>query len=841
MITQLLGVGKRYNSSKSQCRSSRPKYLRQVDSSNRGELVQPHINISRKSVVGRVAKLALMALVALVVLGLVAPLISVGSYRVQIQRLLEGALGRRVDFESIHYTLFSGPGFSIDKVTIGEDSKYGLEPSAYVPSLRIRVRLDKLLFGKVQVAGLRLVEPTLNLVKRDDGTWNVIEILDRLARHRSPGWRISPTVEISDGRLNFKFGNRKTIFYVDDTDIAVYRESSAKLRIRFAGSPSRTDRGGHGFGSFRGDVNWYLNPPEPNSTQLEADVTLERSNLSELVTLILGYDVGIHGEIGSHMTISGPAALLNVAGDVYLEDVHRWDLMPSSGEAWHVRYRGILDLVGQKMQFTTSPLDPTKPSPVVLQVKVNEFLTTPSWSVIANLHKAPAEKILPLARRMGLGLPEHLGATGEADGAVGYSNHSGWNGSVALTNVTAVLPDLPPFSSDSATVSITQDLIHFQPFVVKANAGADVELEGDYVPSTRAFAAKITAAEASIKSLSRTLSSWFGQPPMLTYFQDGYFSGQLLYRSEPPDAQEWSGQFQLSRAIFEPVGLARPVKQFSARVLLAGEHLDIPGFSATIGDRSISGDYHYDGHSRRKERVRLKLAEASVEDFQNWLEPVFGSPGFFGRFRFGRRSQPAWLLERFVDGDLRIGALSVGGNEIGSVETRFQWTGPELKTSSLIVDLPAGVIHGQGSVDFRGDRPHYRFAGELHGYPWKAGQLDATGSFETVGLGSDALLNLRASGEFQASDVDVTRDFNLNSLSGAFDVSFDEGWSRFVLSNVEAERESELWRGNGASQKDGSLVFELVNGSRQMRVVSTLDPSPGSTAASAGTTSSAQR
>jgi hypothetical protein len=832
---------KRYNSSKSQCRSSRPKYLRQVDSSNRGELVQSPTNISREPVVRRVAKPALIALVTLVVLGLVAPLISVGSYRAQIQRLLEGALGRRVEFESIHYTLFSGPGFSIDKVTIGEDPKYGIEPSAYVPTLKIRVRLDKLLFGKVQVAGLRLVEPTLNLVKRNDGTWNAIDILDRLARHRSANWGITPTVEISDGRLNFKFGSRKTIFYVDDTDIAVYRDSPAKLRIRFAGSPSRTDRGGHGFGSFRGDVNWYLDPPEPNSTQLEADVTLERSNLSELVTLILGYDIGIHGEIGSHLTIAGPASLLNVAGDLYLEDVHRWDLMPSSGEAWHVRYRGILDLVQRKLQFATSPLDPAKPNPVILQVKVNEFLTTPSWSVIANLHKAPAEKILPLTRRMGLGFPEGLSATGEADGAVGYSNHSGWNGSVALTNVTAVLPDLPPFSSDSATVSITQDLIHFQPFVIKANAGAEVELEGDYVPSARAFVAKVTTGEVSIKSLSRTLSSWFGQTPMLTSFQDGYFSGQLLYRSEPPDAPEWSGQFQLSRAILEPVGLARPLKQFSARVLLAGERLDVPGFSATIGDRSISGEYHYDGRSRRKERVRLKLPKASVEDFQNWLEPVFGSPGFFGRFRFGRKSQPAWLLERYVDGELRIGALSVGGNEIGSVETRFQWTGPEVKTSSLIVGLFAGVIHGQGSIDFRSDRPRYRFAGELHGYPWKAGQLDATGTLETVGLGSDALLNLRASGEFDASDVEVSRDFTLNSLTGVFDVSFEQGWSHFVLSNVEAERAAELWRGNGASQKDGSLVFEFVNGSRQMRVVSTLNPSPEPPAANAETTASTQR
>ena len=89
-------------------------------------------------------------------LGLVAPLISVGHYRQQIQRSLEASLGRRVTIGSIHYTLFAGPGFSLDQVTIGEDPRYGIEPCAYVPNLVARVQLDKLLLGRIQFAELRL-------------------------------------------------------------------------------------------------------------------------------------------------------------------------------------------------------------------------------------------------------------------------------------------------------------------------------------------------------------------------------------------------------------------------------------------------------------------------------------------------------------------------------------------------------------------------------------------------------------------------------------------------------------------------------------------------------------
>jgi len=312
-----------------------------------------------------------------VLLGLVAPLISVGRYRQQIQRSLEASLGRRVTIGSIHYTLFAGPGFSLDQVTIGEDQRYGLEPCAYVPNLVARVQLNKLLVGRIQFAELRFSDPTLNLVKRSDGTWNIVEILERVGSKNTPSWNIFPAIKISDARLNFKFGDRKTVFYMDGTDISTYPQATGKVHIRFAGSPSRTDRSGHGFGMVRGEANWYLQPSSPLSNKLEADLTLERSNLSETITLIEGYDIGIHGSISSHVVVSGPEGALRVRGDLHLEDVHRWDLLPASGEDWHVRYQGDVDLIGHKIQLETVPGSANTVSPVSLQVRVNDFCRFP--------------------------------------------------------------------------------------------------------------------------------------------------------------------------------------------------------------------------------------------------------------------------------------------------------------------------------------------------------------------------------------------------------------------------------------------------------------------------------
>ncbi len=215
-------------------------------------------------------------------------------------------LGRQVHFDAVHFTLFSGPGFSLDGVTIGEDARFGLEPFAYVPTLQARLRIDKLILGKLRLSSLRLVEPSLNLVKRSDGAWNVVELVQRLSAPRRAPLNLFPAFEVSDGRIDFKLGTRKTTLYLLDSDFLIYPERSGKLYFQFSGSPARTDRAGIGFGHLRGTANWYLSPRDAKANQLEADVTLDPSNLSELTTLFQGHDMGVHGTLSSRLRIEGP-------------------------------------------------------------------------------------------------------------------------------------------------------------------------------------------------------------------------------------------------------------------------------------------------------------------------------------------------------------------------------------------------------------------------------------------------------------------------------------------------------------------------------------------------------
>src|SRR5215831_19062376 len=80
----------------------------------------------------RIVKWLALALVLVVAAGLAAPYFSVEQYARQLQSSLERSLGRKVDLRGVHFSLFNGPGFSIQQMTIYEDPSIGIEPVAYI-------------------------------------------------------------------------------------------------------------------------------------------------------------------------------------------------------------------------------------------------------------------------------------------------------------------------------------------------------------------------------------------------------------------------------------------------------------------------------------------------------------------------------------------------------------------------------------------------------------------------------------------------------------------------------------------------------------------------------------
>src|SRR5437868_8093721 len=127
-------------------------------------------------------KCALWLITTLVVLAIVVPYLPADLLKPGIERALERGLGRKVDVGGVRLTLFPGPlprpGFTLERVTIHEDSRAGIEPLAYVESLGASIHVLSLFQRKLEFSSLNLNDATINLVKTDAGPWNFQYLLE---------------------------------------------------------------------------------------------------------------------------------------------------------------------------------------------------------------------------------------------------------------------------------------------------------------------------------------------------------------------------------------------------------------------------------------------------------------------------------------------------------------------------------------------------------------------------------------------------------------------------------------------------------------------------------------
>jgi hypothetical protein len=782
-----------------------------------------------------ILRASVVFLMTFLALSIVAPFVNAAHFSASVQRALEASLGRRVSFEKVYYRLLPVPGFSLENVTIHEDPRYGLEPFSYMDGLEARLRIDKLLLGQIRFASLRLIDPKLNLVKRDDGAWNVVEFVSRMSAPRAMPLNLIPAIQVSSGRLDFKLGTRKTTFYVTDADISIYPARSGRVVMNFSGSPARTDRAGNGFGSMRGTLNWLV----AAQSQLEADVTLEPSNFSELATLIQGQDIGVHGTISSRAHIAGPLSALQVTGTLRLQDVHRWDLLPSSGDDWRVPYEGRIDMLAHRLDLRTLPAHPGEAMPAALEVKVNDFMTKPAWTLMTSFIKAPVESLLPLFRRMGFGVPAGVALSGSINGVVGYSNTSGLAGEVSIHDAVATLPNIPPISAAGADLKILPDALHLDPATLETTGGGTMQVGGEYHWDRQRLAAAITVNNVHVQTLKNTAQAWFGEPPALAAFTDGsqaVISGELQYDNSGAAAGGWSGHFEFSNATLSAVGVAMPLLQAQGKLLFTPTSLDVPHFTATWAHNNLAGNYHFNQsvknakaadahHPTVSERLHLELEAAGLEQIVASLEPAWREPGLLARLPFTKRSVPSWMTARNLEGDIAINHFIVNENDLGPLNTRFSWQGVNLQLSGLQLLSPDVSLRASGTVNLAARAPNARFKGSVSGYRWGGGTVDAQGQVESSGAGIDAVRSLHAVGSFSGTGVSLSLNQDFDKVSGAFELSFAAGWPKLHLSKVQAVQPNDDWSGEALSNSDGQLIFDLGNGDRQLHIVSSLAPS----------------
>ena len=145
---------------------------------------------------------------------LVPPFVNVNRYRNRVAEAISRALGREVTVSGIELKLLPRPGLVLSNFVVADDPSYGAEPMLRADTVTAYLRLTSLWRGRLEIGTLDLDNPSLNLVRRSDGHWNLEELVERTsqvasaptAKTRPEARPRFPYVEASSGRINFKLG-----------------------------------------------------------------------------------------------------------------------------------------------------------------------------------------------------------------------------------------------------------------------------------------------------------------------------------------------------------------------------------------------------------------------------------------------------------------------------------------------------------------------------------------------------------------------------------------------------------------------------------------------------------
>jgi AsmA protein len=769
-------------------------------------------------------RLAGAALALVLAAGLVAPLLDAGRFGERVRTSLREALGREVEIGNVHLNLFGGPGFSVDRVVIHEDPAAGIEPFAYVDSLDARVSFKSLWTGRLEFSSLTLDGASVNLARPEHGRWNVEYLLGRTAGAAAKAGMRLPEIQVRGGRINFKFGDTKSTFYLAESSVDVIPPSSpgGAWRARFEGEPARTDRGSQGFGRFTASGRWW--PNRDNGGRIEASIEMQRSSLSDMIRLAHGHDLGVHGQISSQATLSGPLSDIQIAGHAQLRDIHRWDLMPPHGEGWPLDYRGKLDAISQVLTFETVP--PAGGTlPVSLQLRVSGYLSQPSWSAQVTFDHMPLAPLPEVARHMGQQLPDTVTLTGELNGTIGYSPETGVQGTVSSGETAVTIPGAPPIRLASAQIRFDGDSMRL--LRTEFEAGKQVAtVEGGYAWHTEALDAAIVASGMRIGGEQPDAPRLFGSVPVIGQLTKGSWRGQIEYRKQGDLPGVWTGTMQVAGAAVEVPGLAGPIELTSARAALHDGGVVVDRIQGRAGAIQFKGEYRYTPGAARPDQIVISVPSAEAQDLEQLLMPALRRDDTLIQraLRFGRTSTPEWLESRHADIAIEIGTLTLWDMPFQKVRAHARWEGTTIEASDVAAQLGSVSLGGRLSVSLRGRLPAYRAAARFRGVRWMNGKWDGKGTLQTAGAGADLLTNLRLEGSFQGHSIALAADTAAETVSGDYAFSVRRGLPLLRFSDLTMTVGDASFKGQGATAPDGRLYFDFSDGQKQMRLGATLSP-----------------
>ncbi|MBL8177298.1 MAG: AsmA family protein [Bryobacterales bacterium] len=767
--------------------------------------------MKRKILIG-VVLLALAAVIA-------APFLKADQHRARIQQALEKSLGRRVEIlGKVNYSLWSGPGFSIADVVIHEDAAVGMEPFAYVAVLDARISPLAALQGRWEVDSILLDEPRLNVVKRESGAWNVRAFLAR------PGQEIPaklPSISVRGGRINLRFSDTKSAVYLTNAEVDISAAGGSAIDVRFSAEPARTDRIAQGFGTLegRGRYRWHADRP----SELDFDLELQRSALTEAVTLLGGLGSGMRGFFAAKAKVKGPLHALRIEGGARLEEVQRFGLLSTGSGNWPIQYKGTLDFPAGELDLVTG--EGAKPVPFRLRLRAHTLLANPSWGAIAEFSQLPVADLRDLFQHMNVSLPSRVALDGKLSGVLGYSRNHGLQGVLEMPEASARSGE-STFAVRGMRFTIDGQAFRLASTTVDLGEGRSAEVEGAYSPAAQSLRWS-TQSPMAVKQFLTVFGQFLGdaQIPLLSSIETGDWQGAAGYAQSGDQPASWNGAFTISKSRIPVQGLSEAVTVDRARVSIQNNRVQLEGIEGSAGSIAFTGSYRQEVSRARPERLRIVIEQADLAALEQlFLPSLKRAGGILGRLAGRNQAAPEWLRNRHLEGAVVISDLRHGEFRIGQTSANVLWDGLQVDLDNIQWQRDEAGASGSIRISLARGEPQYSIQAAIRNVPWRGGAVSAEAAVETSGTGLGLVRNAKSTGKFQARTLEFSPESDFVNVSGTFEYSAARGNPVLKLQAIEATSNGDIYTGQGGSEGDGKLSVELAAGTKRTRMTGQLWP-----------------
>lgn len=400
-------------------------------------------------------------IVALITAAVVTvPLINVSRYRLRVAQSISQAIGRPVHIDNITLTLLPTPGFTLENFVVSEDPEFGAEPVMRANQVHVTLRLSSLWRRKLEASSISLTEPSVNLVRAENGRWNLQGILvhasqvdatptNRPASNASPHF---PYIEATSARVNLKLGREKTPFSLTEAEFALWLPNPDEWRVRLEAHPARTDTDASDTGILR--VEGTLKHADSFS-KLPIDLhgVWTKAQLGETSKVLTGEDAGLRGTLEWGANVTGTFAESNVQTWIKLEGLRRSEFFPANPISVELRcgLRAVNRFLTLEDIKCNAPVDSGN---ISLGGRMGDVREPDQAEINLSLRQLAAGNVLDWLRVASSRLSPQWTATGNLNADLTYRQPDGWQGQLTANHFNLSAHETPVIQDQ--TIELTE-------------------------------------------------------------------------------------------------------------------------------------------------------------------------------------------------------------------------------------------------------------------------------------------------------------------------------------------------------------------------------------------------